>query len=206
MSDCTKEDPCNFPGCEVCGPKLTSVGRDELLAIIRGLLVNAQLMKARLEEPKLPMRRAAVVALQNIHGDYLVVWNRRFGGWTLPGGKLEPGETPIQAAARELEEETGLPAQPVNEAWFEQVYEAVNKTQAEDMLVTVFRVRALEGYQGSDADRAERGCPIGWLSAEDLLRWSPFADFYRRGRVLEPSTLAANASLGAEGDVSAPKP
>lgn len=32
---------------------------------------------------------------------------RRKGGWSEPGGKSEPGETPLATATRELEEETG---------------------------------------------------------------------------------------------------
>jgi 8-oxo-dGTP diphosphatase len=34
------------------------------------------------------------------------------GQWHAPSGKLDPGETPVQAAARELSEETGLHTDP----------------------------------------------------------------------------------------------
>lgn len=38
---------------------------------------------------------------------FLCVTNRKRGKFTLPGGKVDPGETMIQAAAREFFEETG---------------------------------------------------------------------------------------------------
>jgi 8-oxo-dGTP pyrophosphatase MutT (NUDIX family) len=36
-------------------------------------------------------------------------WHKRLGGWMQPGGHVDPGEAPWQAAARETVEETGLP-------------------------------------------------------------------------------------------------
>jgi 8-oxo-dGTP diphosphatase len=41
-------------------------------------------------------------------GTLLVIHHKRLGTWLPVGGELEPGETPLDAAARELREETSL--------------------------------------------------------------------------------------------------
>jgi 8-oxo-dGTP pyrophosphatase MutT (NUDIX family) len=40
--------------------------------------------------------------------EVLLVHRPRYGDWTLPKGKLDPGETHLQAALREVHEETAL--------------------------------------------------------------------------------------------------
>jgi 8-oxo-dGTP pyrophosphatase MutT (NUDIX family) len=55
------------------------------------------------------MRRAFSVAVYARRGDeVLVIEHRRLGTWLPIGGELEAGETPLEAAVRELREETGL--------------------------------------------------------------------------------------------------
>jgi len=49
----------------------------------------------------------ALVAL-HVDGKLLLIRNSYRRGWTLPGGGVEPGETSIEAATRELREELGL--------------------------------------------------------------------------------------------------
>ena len=60
----------------------------------------------------LPIIDVAVCVVQSSDGRVLVAERTArqvsAGYWELPGGKIEPGETPAQAAARELVEETGL--------------------------------------------------------------------------------------------------
>ena len=54
-------------------------------------------------------RRAFSVAVYARRGErVLVIEHRRLGTWLPIGGELEAGETPLEAAHRELREETGL--------------------------------------------------------------------------------------------------
>jgi 8-oxo-dGTP pyrophosphatase MutT (NUDIX family) len=81
---------------------------------------------ARFERKSVAMgeRRAAAVAvvvMPDKDGEASVLLTlrasglRRHGGqWALPGGRLDPGETPRTAALRELEEEVGLVLPPEN--------------------------------------------------------------------------------------------
>lgn len=54
-------------------------------------------------------RRAFSVSIFARHEHrILLIEHKRLGTWLPVGGELEPGETPLEAARRELREETGL--------------------------------------------------------------------------------------------------
>src|SRR5947207_15075814 len=57
----------------------------------------------------MPARRAFSVAIFCRNGgQVLLIRHKRLATWLPVGGEIEPGETPLEAARRELAEETGL--------------------------------------------------------------------------------------------------
>ncbi|MDQ0678325.1 8-oxo-dGTP diphosphatase [Arthrobacter pascens] len=82
---------------------VTDRSGNELLAID---LVDEFELSEPHHEAALPL---SLVVLRHA-GKVLMIFNRWRQEWELPGGMIEAGETPRQAALRELEEETGVSA------------------------------------------------------------------------------------------------
>ena len=62
--------------------------------------------------PSTPDFIVSAVVLRDIDGRILVVRKRGTSKYMLPGGKIEAGESPAEAAVRELHEEVGADLEP----------------------------------------------------------------------------------------------
>lgn len=91
------------------------------------------------------------------------------GRWSLPGGRVEPGETLVEAVAREVKEETGVPVRVGTLAgWVERIGDepAPHHFVILDFFATA--TVACEAVAGDDAIDA-RWVPLAAVSDYDLV-------------------------------------
>lgn len=102
------------------------------------------------------MKRRATVIYRH-EGQILFVRKRR-SKWNLPGGRIERDETPLQAAMREMSEETGL-------SLGELVY--VSEYREDDVIHFLFEAQASvqkKPRPGNEIDRCR------WIKPKDVAK------------------------------------
>lgn len=111
------------------------------------------------------LRAGAAAAVMD--GDRLLLTRRTDNGeWCMPGGAIDPGERPAEAAARETLEETGLVVRVTGLVGVYSnpdvvvVYPDGNRVQ---VLGVVFRAEVVSGEAGCSAEVSESG----WFTAAE---------------------------------------
>ena len=104
-----------------------------------------------------------IVSLLNRKLRFLLL--RAYRNWDFPKGLVEPGEEPIEAAIREVREETGLVIEPVALAGYRQVIARDAEGRIERHFVILpFAARYLGGEISLNAELAE----AAWLWPADV--------------------------------------
>lgn len=114
---------------------------------------------------------AAIALIRRDDGKILSVWNKRFGAWALPGGRVEEGETPKDALHREIKEELGC-AVEIDDRVFEGIFLSAN----DDGVKT--RVYTYSAKLLGTPTECEEGCPPTWFTVDEFKEWSIACDYY----------------------------
>jgi 8-oxo-dGTP pyrophosphatase MutT (NUDIX family) len=90
----------------------------------------------------------------------LMVDHHLFGLWVTPGGRADPGEDPLAAAARELFEETGTTGVPVSTS--PALVDAIDRVSPDGRPVTTFGAAFVFQADRNDELHPEDGQPARW--------------------------------------------
>ncbi len=129
------------------------------------------------EYPKFPIPGVGAVVLREIEGRTEVLLIRRrsepmAGGWSLPGGVIELGESVREACVRETWEETGLTVEPLAQVEIVDIIrrDAVGRVQYHYVVVDILcRVAGGELLSGTDASE------VAWADVKQALEVGDFA-------------------------------
>jgi ADP-ribose pyrophosphatase YjhB (NUDIX family) len=94
---------------------------------------------------------------------YLIITSARGNGWVLPKGRVEDGETLIEAATREVREESGVVGRIVGQL-------GVVRRRRGKVRAKFFLMRRLHESESREARR------VRWLEVEDALERLSRAD------------------------------
>jgi 8-oxo-dGTP pyrophosphatase MutT (NUDIX family) len=134
----------------------------------------------RVEYRVVRLRHLAVAAVVNERREVLMMWRHRFitdsWAWELPMGLVEEGETPLAAAARETEEETGWRPGPMRPLLYAEPANGITDSQHH-----VFR-----------ADSATRIGPPTEQNESDRIEWVPL---HRVRGMIDRREIVSSASL-----------
>ncbi|MTH78937.1 NUDIX hydrolase [Paracoccus aestuariivivens] len=113
-------------------------------------------------------RLAALAVL--LDGDRVLLVQRRnppdAGLWGFPGGHVEPGETALDAAARELSEETGVIARP--RAYLDNI-DMIEREPDGTLRFHFLLAAVLCDYVSGDPLAADDALDAGWFPIADIL-------------------------------------
>ena len=86
----------------------------------------------------------------------------QLGRWSVPGGRVEPGETLAEAAAREAYEETGLEVQIGAELWDLTITDGDRTYEVHDFAATV---------TGGSLRAGDDAADVRWIPLDELDQW-----------------------------------